>query len=337
MKKLLKKSMAALLAQPLLFKYLLSHSTTVLTFHRVLPDNARYLCNTHESIIIYQSQFDELLGFLVANFNVLSLTQFINKEKSRKSSRPEVVLTFDDGWRDNLIYALPILKKHGLKAALFVATDYMSSNKMFWWRIVESVLSHEIVNKQVVEILSRDTTSESLLSRIHQVIMGAERIALISELVGHMKGYNCNEIDDLAAKLLPFYQRNKFDEMMTWSDVQSWVDAGMEIGPHGKSHHLLTSLPLEDAEQEIVSSFQEINKYIDGEVLNGFCYPNGNHNKQLEAILMRHGFVFSLSAKKGLVKQGDTSLFSIPRINISVNSAGKPYLLAFKLVRAIFQ
>ena len=51
-----------------------------------------------------------------------------------------VVITFDDGYRDNLLVAKPILEEHGLPATVFVTTGYVGSNRDFWWDELESLL-----------------------------------------------------------------------------------------------------------------------------------------------------------------------------------------------------
>lgn len=99
----------------------------ILLFHRVddaLADNP---------ISCSSDSFDEFCGFLARYFNVIPLRDLVSRLEREESISGCVVITFDDGYKDNLDVAAPILARHGLPACFFVTTDYIGTSKVGPW------------------------------------------------------------------------------------------------------------------------------------------------------------------------------------------------------------
>lgn len=94
-------------------------SIPVLMYHHVLP------CNGY--ITIGVDAFEKQMRFLSEEgYHTLSLEEFfLYKTKQKHLPHKSVLLTFDDGWHDNFIYAYPILKKYNLRATIFVVTEWV--------------------------------------------------------------------------------------------------------------------------------------------------------------------------------------------------------------------
>ena len=94
-------------------------SIPVLMYHHVLPKNG-FICSSIEN-------FTKQMTFLKENnFYTLSSNEFYMYKKGKfKAPKKSVFITFDDGWRDNIIYAYPILKKLNLKATIFLVTGWI--------------------------------------------------------------------------------------------------------------------------------------------------------------------------------------------------------------------
>ncbi len=77
-------------------------------------------------------QFSEDLAYLKKHYECLSLSELCERLKTRQPFRRRaVVLTFDDGYRDNYTEAAPLLKKAGIPATFFVSTAYMGTERDF--------------------------------------------------------------------------------------------------------------------------------------------------------------------------------------------------------------
>lgn len=111
------------------------HALTVLMFHRVLdPRDPDYL-QADPVYTVSTPLFDELLGFLARHYFVVRLQQVLDAVDRRQTLPPHAVLiTFDDGWADNIRYAAPLLRKHRMPAAVFVATEAVQLASFTWWQ-----------------------------------------------------------------------------------------------------------------------------------------------------------------------------------------------------------
>ena len=128
----------------------------ILCYHRVCD-----LPETNDSMMylnVPPEAFAQQMAFLSQNgFNVITLEQFIEyKDGNRKPPSKTVVITFDDGYRDNYINAFPILEKYNFKGTFFIVTDYIDGDRIFHWlKLGEKSLAHSQENKQYWLPLSR--------------------------------------------------------------------------------------------------------------------------------------------------------------------------------------
>lgn len=96
----------------------------VLLYHRVNDDMRDELTTGIE-------QFDRHLEWLGRHCRVVSIEDVIDDRVDRRSRRPLVAITFDDGYRDNAVNAAPILERHGFPAAFFVSTGIIGTTRPF--------------------------------------------------------------------------------------------------------------------------------------------------------------------------------------------------------------
>ncbi|MBI3899529.1 MAG: polysaccharide deacetylase family protein [Gammaproteobacteria bacterium] len=97
-------------------------SIRVLMYHRV--DRV----DGFDQLTVQPERFDEQMAYIAANHRVISLARAID-ELTDGSTLPGVVVTFDDGYQDNLTQALPILKRHNIPATVFVTTDFSAQRR----------------------------------------------------------------------------------------------------------------------------------------------------------------------------------------------------------------
>jgi len=102
------------------------HRIIILAYHRIND-------NTCDNMTVCCSEFDRQIKFIADNYPVLSLGEVLAcLQQRRRLARPSVVVTFDDGYRDVLINAIPVLKKYNLPATFFVNTEFVGSDKQFY-------------------------------------------------------------------------------------------------------------------------------------------------------------------------------------------------------------
>ena len=95
----------------------------ILLYHRIcnVPDDPFQLAVSPE-------HFSDHLRYLKENWHVVRLEDAFQQRKE-----PAVAITFDDGYTDNLVYALPILEACGVPATFFITTGYLDTDEGYWW------------------------------------------------------------------------------------------------------------------------------------------------------------------------------------------------------------
>jgi peptidoglycan/xylan/chitin deacetylase (PgdA/CDA1 family) len=126
-----------------------NNKVRILCYHRVcdIPETKDYVRN----ITVKPVEFERQMSFLSENgFNVITLEQFIEEKIARHPpEKKTIVITFDDGYRDNYLNAFPILKRYEFNASFFLVTDYIGGDSVFpWLKLTEASLRHYQANTQ---------------------------------------------------------------------------------------------------------------------------------------------------------------------------------------------
>ncbi len=102
----------------------------VLMYHHLLPENELWQ-RKRDNITITVEEFTAQMDYLAVNgwkcVSLEELEEFVRGE--RLLAPKSVLITFDDGFLSNYTYAYPILKERGMKAVLFVLSDYLSEEE----------------------------------------------------------------------------------------------------------------------------------------------------------------------------------------------------------------
>jgi peptidoglycan/xylan/chitin deacetylase (PgdA/CDA1 family) len=129
----------------------------ILAYHRVSEDEERYS--------VSPQQFDEQMQFLQQQgYTAISLTEMADAFSGGKKLPPKpIVISFDDGYADNLLTALPILEKYGMKATVFVIAGSVGQpNYVTWDQAVEMLRRGVEIGSHTIShvILSQATDAQ---------------------------------------------------------------------------------------------------------------------------------------------------------------------------------
>jgi len=105
----------------------LGDSAVIVAFHRV---NDRFV---GDELTTSASDYENLCRFFRSDFDVVSLTRLLDAMDRGESTAGMLVITHDDGYRDNYEVAAPILAKLGLPATIFVSSGFVETEKVAWW------------------------------------------------------------------------------------------------------------------------------------------------------------------------------------------------------------
>lgn len=98
-------------------------------------------------LIVSPEDFERQMNFLKkGNYDVLTLDEYADLLKQRKKpKRKSVVITFDDGYRDNFTYAFPVLQKYKFPATIFIVMDWVGKEEMMDWEQIEQLSKSDLI------------------------------------------------------------------------------------------------------------------------------------------------------------------------------------------------
>jgi len=132
-------------------------SVPVIMYHHILSKDS-FIATSIEN-------FDKQMKFISENYKTLTSDEFKNYKKGKIGvPKNSVLITFDDGWRDNLEFAYPILKKYNLKATLFIITGWIDEASKIEYPFVERKHNEckKIVQKRCNEVVLNWKQVESM-------------------------------------------------------------------------------------------------------------------------------------------------------------------------------
>lgn len=278
-----------------------SGTLSVLFFHRVLPGHDPLLPGEPTT-----ASFGEMLHWLRTQFTLLPLGDALRRLGERTLPPAAAAITFDDGYRDNLELAAPILQRHGIPATFFITTDFMDGELMWNDRVIEG-LRHASVDRLSVPRLE-----------IHDCPLGSasQRRAALVNLLGRLKYLHHADRNTAVDEVVQACRPTRRPElMMDARQVRKLASLGFEIGAHTCSHPILTQMPDEQAEGEITRSRTRLQAELDAEVPL-FAYPNGREGVDFDHrhhdMVRRAGFAAAFTTEAGVSECG-TDRWRLPR------------------------
>ena len=232
----------------------------VIAYHRILEHPDPLLESEPDT-----AAFTWQMEVLATNFNVLPLHEALVAMRENRLPSRAVCITFDDGYRSTHDIALPILKRLGLSATVFVTTGFLDAGSMWNDRIVDAV--------RILPEGSLDLRSLGLGSRVVGGLLAREK--LLREIDDKCKYMNNEKRSDLIATLEKIAGSvPQSSGMLTREMVAKLAHEGIEIGGHTVTHPILTKLSDDAAHYEIFENKRVLEEIV-GKPLRLFAYPNG--------------------------------------------------------------
>jgi peptidoglycan/xylan/chitin deacetylase (PgdA/CDA1 family) len=220
-------------------------------------------------------------------------------------------ITFDDGYKDNAMVALPILNKHKVKATFFISSGFLYGQWM-WNDGIFEVISNITKNQVQTKFdLSKFDLGSFDLSTIE---MKRRALDLILEQVKYKPDKNRRKVakDLLSAFNVPPPE----NLMMREDDIKTLYDAGMEIGGHTISHPILSKLSYQDAHKEIFGCKILLENVIQAPVRT-FAYPNGkpvaDYTEHTIEIVKKAGYQYAVSTVPETLTSSISDPYQLPR------------------------
>ncbi len=246
-------------------------------FHQINNDNRKFYQSVPNIV------FEKICWFISKYFSVIHISEI--EEYFKKTNKPAVVISFDDGHYDIIKNALPVLKKYNLKFNVNIDTEILETNKpQDFVRVYDILNQIKIVSYHNNKYMNRPITIDYNNSAITE--------ANFTEILGNLnkqerRSFTEQMYDELCDG---FYC---FSKMISKEDFKELLENNIEIGSHGHSHTLLTKITEEEVFEELNISKNILEK-LTGKNCDIIAYPNGLYNEKVEKIATKIGYKYFL-------------------------------------------
>jgi peptidoglycan/xylan/chitin deacetylase (PgdA/CDA1 family) len=288
----------------------------IFTLHHVRPRrDAGFQPNGH--LEVTPEFLREMLAHLRTNdIEIIAIDELHRRLIQRDFARRFACFTFDDGYRDNRDFALPVMREFGAPFTIFVTADFAEGLGRLWWIALEQVIAKASqIEVEIGGVATRLDTATTIAKyaaflRLHRWLRG---------LPGE---------HDLRREISALCTRHGVDEAAIASDLcMSWDELkqlGSEplitIGAHTLSHCNLARQSEEMARREIADSRARIEAALQRQVAH-MAYPYGDRaaaGSREFVLAAAAGFKTAVTTRPGMIfPENAAHLTALPRVSLN--------------------
>ena len=292
----------------------------VIMYHGVTAKNYKPAAWTQLPINI----FEEQIKWLLKNYTPVSLSHVVDAV-ANGSVLPDnsVLLTFDDGLKNNISVAYPVLEKYKFPAAIFLTVDLVDTEFFLWFDELYIIIK---------EAKEKGIKLELSLSKAKAYFEQGRYWEAYCAEVEHLKRKPLKDCLQIVTNMLNqiSYEKQKYCEdfgPLSWQDVITLDKKGLvEFGVHTATHRILTTIPETQLEDELLGAKNRLEKQL-GHKVDTFCYPNGSLGRDYlpehRYMLKEFGYKCAFATDLGLYDLQRDNEFSIPRIAVGNDISAK--------------
>jgi peptidoglycan/xylan/chitin deacetylase (PgdA/CDA1 family) len=275
-------------------------------FHRVSDDADRLWPPMSTSL------FRSLIAYITRQYHVVNLEEYLLSNERIQTKKRLATILFDDGYKDNIEYALPILEEYKCPASFYVVSDCIDKNIPTWTYITDYLFQH--TRAQALEL---DMEFVPATLRQTQFKSPDDRLNFGSRLKPWMKGLQNKARQQVLARLQSsFHDVQLPSTMMNWNDLRQMQQAGYTVGSHSVTHPLLATVEADDdLFFELKGSADRIQAEL-GKSPVTISYPIGSYDERVKAYSRQAGYQLGLAVDQRFYDSIADDLFAIPRVEL---------------------
>jgi peptidoglycan/xylan/chitin deacetylase (PgdA/CDA1 family) len=254
-------------------------------------------------------EFETQIEFLARHRSVVSIETLAEAIEQKKDLAPgTVVITFDDGYRDNYEIAAPVLDKHGLPATLYLPTAMISDGENPW---ADELYTAFKTRREDELSLARPEPLHFNLSSVASARKAYQLLA--SELLGADRSRRQEILADIKAQLSP--DASPKPCLLDWEKIRAMQRQFPQftLGLHSDTHIDLTAHGPAVAEAEISRCIKTFEHEL-GQRSRHFAYPYNRNNPELWDLLRSHGFATAMSTGHRCAIDQHSNPLALPRV-----------------------
>ena len=304
----------------------------ILLYHRVAS-----LKSDPWGLAVTPDRFAEHLEVLRQQARPMRLAELSEALRDGRLPGRSVVVTFDDGYFDNLHNAKPLLERHDVPATVFVAAGFVGFKREFWW--------DELGRLLLRPGLLPDTLSLSIEGKTYHWELGEAAEYTVEDFRSHRgwrawnksptprhslyvslckllrpigEGERKSKLDELRGWVIAAPERSPNHRPMSPAEIGKLDQGGLvEVGAHTVTHPVLSALPPVSQRREIARSKTRLETISDHPVTS-FAYPYGKpheYTPETVDLVRRAGFECACSSFAGVVRRSNDRL-QLPRVYV---------------------
>lgn len=274
------------------------------------------------------------LAVIDRHYNWLSLDDAIDMLAGRKALVPNgIVLTFDDGYRNNMTVALPELEKYSIRPTFYAATSMLNNRKQYWFERFDYAIQQLKSPTQVrlrEEVFNFVPGNRKALRNSYAALRQAAKNQFDSDHDFYEFFDSTTErIEQSSGKSLADIQvGDPSSEILSDRDLRALEEAGRAtIGSHTIDHIRLDTVDSKECTRQLTVSKATI-EAATGVPCRHFCYPNGNWNRTVAAAVAAAGYDSAVTTDNGMNGAG-ADLYALKRLHMPNISDPDRLLLYF--------
>ncbi|HET6996133.1 MAG TPA: polysaccharide deacetylase family protein [Chitinophagaceae bacterium] len=253
--------------------------------------------------------FEKIIRLLTRDYHIVSLEGWLQEKNKRHSRKTLATILFDDGYKDNIEYAAPILKKYKCPASFYIVTGCINKNIPTWTylldhamqqaRIPSLILDFDQTPEELKKITLTDKPSLRKIKIWMKRLPNAQRVQVLNSIL-----QQCNDV--------PVPQ----NKMMSWTDIRHLQQDGFYIGSHSHTHPMLAALEDEKEIKEELGHSASIIQQKLGIAPLTISYPIGSFDERVTRLAAETGYQYGLAVEQRFFQSGRDSLMTIPRVEL---------------------
>ncbi|MGA8900858.1 polysaccharide deacetylase family protein [Bradyrhizobium sp.] len=301
-----------------LFRPIFAGAGCIFMLHHVRPSrDAAFQPNSHLEIT---PQFlRAVLAHLRARgIDIITMDEFHRRLTERDYSRRSACFTFDDGYRDNRDFALPVMREFDAPLTVYVTSDFAQGTGNQWWVALE---------RAIAKASTIEAGIDGVATRIDTSTLSAKRSAFerLHDWLRALPGR-----DDLAREIAALCASQGIDQAaicrelcMSWDELKPFANESLvNIGAHTVTHCNLAQQPDEIASHEMATSRARIESALQRPALH-FAYPYGDRlaaGQREFALAKAAGFTTAVTTRPGMIFPESADYpTALPRISLNGN------------------
>ncbi len=257
-----------------------SDTVRIVYYHMITDVNHKYYIKNKA---LPPNEFIEQIRFFKKFFEIISLSEAIELAKNKDALNKKLVITFDDGFRENYTVIAPILIEKRIPATFFLLSDCVDNMNLMWRNALLYLVnsfSQEDVYKLCLGLQKQYNFQP--FNKNDTILSWATKSWDMSNLEKYINRLWMNSrlqsIDEILSTNQPYMTRNEISELISY---------GFDIGSHSVTHPFFDKLSYKEFEEEIIVSTQRLNQMF-GLNIKYFAYPYGvRANPKFESRLIK--------------------------------------------------